>query len=106
MDARFRTADGFGMSSLRLGASLLLLSAFLWLSWLNWSVAWRSLVRRQPAPSWIPLLGGSLGALGVVAAPLPGAARIWWLPLLLDWGCAPGLLHALLYHALRKLRGR
>lgn len=90
---------------LRLGASVVLLIVFFWLSLLNWSVAWRRLVRRQQAPSWIPLLGGSLGALGVVALPLPGVARLWWLPLLLDWGCAPGLLHAVVYHVLRKVRG-
>ena len=83
----------------------MLLILFVWLSLLNWSVAWRGLVRRQPAPSWIPLLGGLSGALGLVAMPLSGVARIWWLPLLLDWGCAPGLLHAALYHALRRVRG-
>jgi hypothetical protein len=90
---------------LQLGASVTFLILFLWLSILNWSVAWRGLVRRQLAPSGIPLLGGSLGALGLVAVPLPEVARFWWLPLLLDWGCAPGLLHALLYHVLRRVRG-
>jgi hypothetical protein len=90
---------------LRFAASATLLALFLWLSLLNWSVAWRTLVRRQHAPSWIPLLGGSLGALGLVVSPLPEMARVWWLPLLLDWGCAPGLLHAGLYHIVRQVRG-
>ena len=62
-----------------------------------------SFIRKRPAPSWIPLLGGSLGALGLIVAPVSGAAQFWWLPLLLDWGSAPGLLHAGLCAAISRL---
>ena len=87
---------------IRAGASVLLLSAFVWLSFLNWSVFWASFIRKQPVPSWIPLLGGSLGALGFVVAPVSGAAQFWWIPFLIDWGSAPGLLHAGLHAAISR----
>ena len=91
---------------LRIAVSAALIFAFVWLAALNWYAFWTAIVRRQRAPSWIPLLAGMLGSTGVLLAPLPGVSWLWWLPFLLDWGSAPGLLHAGVYHALARIRGR
>lgn len=90
---------------LRWGAAALLSLGFLVIAGFNWGVFWKGFVRRQEAPSWIPLLGGVLGALGLVAAPIPGTTALCWLPLLLDWGCAPGLLHTGLFYARLRAQG-
>ncbi|MBK7400032.1 MAG: hypothetical protein IPJ34_28215 [Myxococcales bacterium] len=39
--------------------------------------------------SFVPFLGGVAGALACVVAPVHGVARWAWLPLLVDFGCAP-----------------
>ena len=81
-----------------LGFSLLLVSA-----WLCIANAWILLanLRRRPAPSWIPLIGGVLGVLGLLALPFPETRKLWWLPLFLDWGSIPGVTHALVWHLRR-----
>ena len=86
-----------------LGIACLL--AFFWISVFNASVLWASL-RRRPRPSWIPLLGGVLGTVGLLLMPLPSLHALWWVPLLLDWGSLPGLAHTVVWHAVRRLRAR
>lgn len=44
--------------------------------------------------SMVPLLGGLAGALACVVAPLRGLARWWWVPLVVDLGCAALLVFA------------
>jgi hypothetical protein len=41
--------------------------------------------------SAIPIIGGAFGALATRL--LPGAETLWWLPLLLDYGCVPIVVH-------------
>jgi hypothetical protein len=77
-------------------------AAFLWIAGLNWSVAWRLRIRKQPAPSWIPLLGGLLGSASLLIAPVPDVAALWWVPLLVDWGSIPGLLDTGFFHIRRQ----
>jgi hypothetical protein len=36
-----------------------------------------------------PLLGGLLGMLAVLIVPIPGIAKWWWIPLVVDFGCLP-----------------
>ena len=88
-----------------IGIVLLLVS--FWLCALNATVFWRLFVSKVEAPSWIPLLGGVLGvfALGVVI-PVEPAHRLCWLPLLLDYGSLPGILHALYAFSIRRVRAR
>ena len=63
------------------GALLLL---FAWISLSNWIL----LFRRS---SWIPLIGGAAGVLGCLLAPDDVLRRVWWIPLIVDFGCLPGL---------------
>lgn len=80
---------------------LLLLAVFAWLSALNASVFWKQTIRKVRTPSWIPLIGGLVGALAFRILPVPFLNAFWWLPLLLDTGCLPGLLYTLIWHLVR-----
>lgn len=57
-----------------------------WLIVLNFSVVYLWYVRREHH-SFIPLLGGCLAALAMLACPLPGVVRFAWIPLIVDLGC-------------------
>ena len=76
-----------------------------WILVLNWTVFWRSKIKGVVAPSWIPLLGGVLGSIALLVAPLPAARHLAWAPLLLDWGSLPGIGYAVLFHLLRNKNG-
>ena len=76
------------------GSVLLLLSG--WLCAINATVFWKIFVRRVNAPSWIPLLGGVLGVFGLGVIPIELAHKLCWLPLILDWGSVPGILHTII----------
>ena len=80
------------------GFTLLLVSG--WICVVN---AWILVtnLRRRRAPSWIPLVGGVLGAVGLWTLPFPETRSLWWLPLFLDWGSIPGLTHAVVWHPRR-----
>jgi hypothetical protein len=78
------------------------LALAVWLSALNWNVFWKRHVRGVSAPSWIPLLAGSLGAIGIVTLPVSGSSAWWWVPLLLDWGSLPGIGYSIVYHLTRR----
>ena len=71
-----------------LTAVLLLLGAYI--SVLNWLCVVQGL-RGRSTSSWIPLLGGVLGAVACVIAPDGALRHLWWVPLLADFGSAPGL---------------
>ena len=77
------------------GGACLLASA-----WICVGNAWILILdlRRRPAPSWLPLIGGLLGVTGFLLLPFSWAARVWWVPLFLDWGSIPGFTHTLLWH--------
>lgn len=80
------------------GISLVLLALSAWLMFLNWGVFWTIYVRKKHAPSWIPLLGGVLGAAALAINPQSELRVWWWVPFLVDWGCLPGLLYTLVWH--------
>lgn len=87
---------------LRWAFGVLLLAFAAWIIILNWRIFWKARVRReQPAPSWIPVLGGLSAAVGLLTLPLASLSMLWWLPFLLDWGSIPGLCHALFSVATR-----
>ena len=72
-------------------AALLLVGGYV--SLMNWMVIVNWLRTRKHS-SWIPLFGGVLAMLGVALIPIAGARSYWWLPLVIDWGCFPGLLYS------------
>lgn len=79
-----------------IGASLL--AIFIWVGALNWIVFWRRFVRKEKAPSWIPILAGCAGAAALLVIPDPRAHAIAWVPLFIDFGTLPGLLYAAVTH--------
>ncbi|SMF41419.1 hypothetical protein SAMN06296036_112161 [Pseudobacteriovorax antillogorgiicola] len=59
------------------------------------------MIRGYKVGSWIPLLGGGCISIAAIVAPVDTVASLWWVPLLVDWGCVPGIGWAILYHASR-----
>jgi hypothetical protein len=80
---------------------LLLLS--IWISLANWAVVIRGLRGRGHA-SWIPIVGGLLGAAGCWLAPDGALLDVWWVPFIVDFGSAPGCVVTLGYLLLRRVR--
>ncbi len=87
-----------------IGVVLLLLS--IWVSTLNAGVFWKLFVRKVDAPSWIPLVGGVLGVFGLGILPMEFAHKLCWLPLVLDYGSLPGILHTIVAFVIRGVRER
>jgi len=79
-----------------LGAALLALFALVCV--LNAGVFWRRHIRKRNAPSLLPLLGGVSGSIGLCLLPVLAVHPWWWLPLLLDWGCVPGIVFSIAYY--------
>jgi hypothetical protein len=84
------------------GSALLTISIVMVI--VNFRIFLKGIILRQHAPSWIPFFGGGTGTLGILVVPLPALHSFWWLPLVLDWGSLPGIIHALGIHAIRLLR--
>jgi hypothetical protein len=70
----------------------------------NWFVLTRFAIQGRSG-SMVPILGGLAGCLAVLIVPLDGAQRWWWLPLLLDIGCAPYFPLGITWLLVRKLKG-
>jgi hypothetical protein len=71
------------------GSVLFLL--FIWIASLNVMAFWRTLIRQDKTPSWIPVIGGLCGCIAILIFPVSFVRPLWWLPVLLDWGSLPGL---------------
>jgi hypothetical protein len=39
-------------------------------------------------------VGGGLASIGLGLCPSPSVSRLWWVPLIADFGCVPGFAHA------------
>jgi len=66
----------------------------------NLAYAWRWFFHRRSG-STIPLLGGLLAAFGITLLPRSQIWWGWWIPLVLDLGCAPILFYSLLFQLRR-----
>lgn len=86
-------------------AAILLIVFGLWLILLNWLVFYRSFIQRRPSPSWMPLLGGLLLCAGFLIIPGNQYRSLWWLAFIIDWGSAPGISHAIIWHLLYRQGG-
>jgi hypothetical protein len=69
-------------------------------------------LRTGRGASRIPLVGGIFGSLAVLYLPRPWEAwwapgpwaRWWWVPLVLDPGCLPMVVHLVLWLTIRRLK--
>jgi len=76
-----------------------------WVICCNWSCILVYLLKGKHS-SWVPILGGGLGCLGCVLSPYAVLNKLWWVPLLIDWGCVPGLSVSLVFLAVLFIRRR
>jgi len=72
-------------------ASLLFLAILLFLAAMSWMTVWAAIFRGKHSP-WVPLVGGLAGVAGLSLLPFARPHFYWWLPLILDGGCVPGLV--------------
>ena len=73
----------------------LLLAIFsIYIATLNWINAYRVHVTKSSTSSFIPFIAGVLGTIAIFLCPGNDLNRYWIVPLVLDWGCIPGHLHA------------
>ena len=85
--------------SLRLVGAIFLLAFGGLVTFANWRCFWLSHVRRVHSPSWTPLMGGVLMAIGVLLLPFRRLHPWAWVPLLLDWGSVPGLIETVAFYS-------
>jgi hypothetical protein len=84
-----------------ISAVLILFGAYV--SVLNWICIWRVL-SGGPYASWTPLLGGLAGMIGFRLVPDGSLHQVSWVPLIVDFGCAPGLLTTVVLYAFFQVR--
>ena len=60
----------------------------------NAVVFWSTIVRKDHAPSVLPIFGGLIAAAGIVLLPITGSWKWAWIPLVIDWGGLPMYLAA------------
>ncbi|MFZ5481060.1 MAG: hypothetical protein ACOZNI_30135 [Myxococcota bacterium] len=79
--------------------------AWLWLSIVNWLALIRQISGTCPV-SWVPAIGGALGAAAAMIEPSGFVSPYWWLAFALDGGSLPGFTVSLILGLKRLLRGR
>ncbi len=82
-----------------------LLALFLYVAFLNAWILLDGLRGKEYVPSWIPLFGGVCGAMGIGFLPVDAVKTFWWLPLFLDYGTIPGMLHTIWFYIRGKKNG-
>lgn len=90
------------MQVLLLAFSVLLAVFSLFIICVNWSIFWRRHVMKSATTSWLPLIGGGVGAVGVLLFPGDLPPYSWMVPLIIDWGCVPGFAFTAWWYLSRK----
>lgn len=86
------------ISSVQITFGVLLILIGSYVTVVNWAVIVQWLANRKHS-SWVPLVGGLSITAGLAIVPWPTANRLWWGPLIADWGCVPGLVFTVLHFA-------
>ncbi len=76
--------------------------AFLYIAAGNLYLLYLNRVKAQ-RHSLIPLVGGVLGALGLLSIPAQHASEYWWIPLILDFGALPLVVITILWFIYRSI---
>ena len=74
---------------------LVLFIVGLWLISLNWICFFHIFIKKDRSPSWIPVLPGLLIFLSIYLLPDNSVRHLAWFSFIVDWGCIPGITHAL-----------
>jgi heme/copper-type cytochrome/quinol oxidase subunit 1 len=90
------------MEQLRWIIGIALLGLGAWISLANWVCVWNWVTSGRRF-SLLPLFGGSFAAVGLLVLPV-GAWAWAWIPLVLDLGCAPMLIGAVVFHLRRHFK--
>jgi hypothetical protein len=69
--------------------SLALITFAVYMAVMNWAVFFNNHILRKKWTSAVPLIGGLVGAIGIVLLPACGSWKYAWLPFILDWGSIP-----------------
>lgn len=66
----------------------------LWIIYCNYWVLGMRFTKFSRTPSPAPFAGGLLGLAALMICPIEGITRFWWVPLVVDPGCALLFLYA------------
>ena len=72
--------------------AIILLLVFVILTINHLIFAYLRIFRKKNGYSYVPLVNGFVGLAGVLLYPNSDLARFWWVPFIIDWGCAPMLI--------------
>ena len=54
-------------------------------------------LRGRNSSSFAMIVGGVLGAVGILLLPIPGMHKWFWIPAVLDFGCLPYFVMSMIY---------
>ena len=83
---------------LRIIAAVSFLAIFAYIAVSNWLIVIKSLVTKQDQESWVPIVGGFSGVVGLFLLPVNMPESVRLLPMILDWGSLPGHIHSAIWH--------
>jgi hypothetical protein len=78
------------MTLLRIIIGVVLLALGSFISVMNWGVVIQWLTTKRHS-SWVPVVGGAIASGGMAILPYASVNKLWWIPLVADWGCIPGI---------------
>lgn len=76
--------------------SVLLIIIGAYVSVMNWGVFVNNHILKKPWASAVPFVGGVSAGLGLALLPIPDVWKLFWVPLILDWGSLPVVFAAIL----------
>lgn len=82
--------------------SLLLLVIFIVLAINHLVFAFLRIVKKKDGFSYVPVINGLIGALGLFLYPEKDFSAYLWVPFAIDWGCLPLVGEILLHKIINK----